>query len=75
MTKSVMSPRYGSKRLGNSARTLRRANRGRRRVKIGIRVAIFLAVLIIVGGVIGISGNQSDERKRPEYNSVHSDRQ
>jgi hypothetical protein len=67
MAKSVMSPRYGSKRLSNSPRTLRRANRGKRRVKVGIRAAIFLAVLIIVGGILGISGNQNDDRRGPEY--------
>jgi hypothetical protein len=73
MAKSVMSPRYASKRLRNSARTLRRANRRKRRVKIGIRVAIFLAVFILVGAVLGISGNQNDERKELEHYSGQGD--
>jgi hypothetical protein len=73
MAKSVMSARHGSKMLSDSARTLRRANRGESRVKIGIRAAIFLAALIIIGGALGISGNQNDERRGPEYQSGHRD--
>jgi hypothetical protein len=67
MTRSVMIVKYGGKKGGPSARTLRRANRGKRRVKIGIRAAVFFLVVAIVTTVIGISFNSKLEKWEQEH--------
>jgi hypothetical protein len=70
MTKSVLILKHGGKRQGPSARTLRRANQGKRRVKIGIRATIFFVVLAIIAAVLGTSENVSIEKLQGDHHRV-----
>jgi LytS/YehU family sensor histidine kinase len=74
MMRSVMSVKYGGRRGGPNARTWRRANRGKRRVKIGVRAALFFLVVTIATGIIGISLNlklEKSERTRHAATEKH----
>ena len=67
MIKSVMILKRGRGRQGPSLRTLRRAMRPVR-ARVGLRVVIFLILLSLAVGVIGISLNlkfEAWEREHP----------
>jgi hypothetical protein len=66
MIKSVMILKYRRGRQGPSARTLRRAMRPSR-VRVGVRVVIFLILLSLVVGAIGISLNLKFEKWEREH--------
>ena len=62
MIKSVTILKHRGGRQGPSARTLRRAVRPARG-RIGLRVVVFLVVLSLVVGAVGISLNLNLERR------------
>ena len=66
MIKSVMILKQQRGRQGPSARTLRRAMRPSR-VRVGVRVVIFLILLSLVVGAIGISLNLKFEKWEREH--------
>jgi hypothetical protein len=68
MTKTVMIIKRRRGRQGRSARNLRRAI-GRSRVKLGLRVALFLIALIFVVGVIGIFVDARIEQQEREHHA------
>jgi hypothetical protein len=69
MIKSVMILKFRRGRQGPSARTLRRALRPSR-VKMGPRVAIFLVLLALLVGWIGISLNLKFEAWERHHHSL-----
>lgn len=66
MIKSVTILKHRGGRQGPSARTLRRAMRPARG-RIGLRVAVFLILLSLMVGAIGISLNLKLERWEREH--------
>ena len=69
MIKSVMILKYRRGKQGPSARTLRRAIRPSR-IKIGPRVAVFLIMLSLAVGWIGISLNLKFEKWEREHHAM-----
>ena len=66
MVKSVIIVKYQRGPQGPSSRTLRRAIRPSR-VKVGLRVAIFLVLLSLLFGAVGISKNRNLEKWEHEH--------
>ena len=66
MVKSIVIIKHRRAAQGPSRRTLRRALRPSR-VRVGIRVAIFLALLALLFGWLGISLNWNLEKLEHEH--------
>lgn len=73
MIKSVMILKYRRGKQGPSARTLRRAIRPAR-VKVSLRVVIFLILLTLVVGAAGISLNLKFEKWEREHPAMQHGR-